>query len=639
MGAEGEGSGRGLASLADALRAQRAVAWVGAGASAGLYPLWTELVQLLVASARDAQRATEKELAAWTTLATTQPQEIAAQIRKHLGEERYRTRLYEIFRTPPTDQRPFTDLQAILMSLPFSGYVTTNYDGGLIEARTSLRTATEQGWTTWPDEEGMSRWTREQLDCTQKSVLYLHGHYQRTGTVVLDSQSYQEAYENALVKRLLTAIFERYTVCFVGFSLSDSWFRSFLRQVLAPYKGLPNRYRHVLTLGDDGASDEVAGWEQILDDEYSIDALRYPVTRGPDGREDHSSIGVILRSLRATDVPGVAPEPQWTSPRPAPADPATAPSADRIARKAEIRFVHATTDDEFFVERPELDAKLNRWASDEDVTVVAVTGLGGTGKTSLIGHWLKHHGAANSRFQGAFFWSFYSNRAVNALFESLSSYLSELGAPETKAISDFGRVIDGLFRIPLLLVLDGLEVLQERPDHRQFGQLQSPELGSLVAIACNDRSTKVLRHRTVSTKSLLMMTSRFPFADVEPYIGSFGRAMRLESLHAQRVDRAPPSVGRATVARRAGGCRRDVPRASARVARPRVDAHDRRRSRVRRRPRRHRQVVTGDLGSPRSVGPSADVLLRHARPRAARGAARDLALQATGAVGADAIAR
>ena len=137
----------------------------------------------------------------------------------------------------------------------------------------------------------MSRWTRQPLDSTQKSLLYLHGHFQRSDTVVLDSQSYQEAYENALVRRLLTAIFERYTVCFVGFSLSDSWFRSFLRQVLAPYKGLPNPYRHVLTFGDDGASDEVAGLEQILDDEYSIDALRYPVTRGPDGREDHSGIG------------------------------------------------------------------------------------------------------------------------------------------------------------------------------------------------------------------------------------------------------------------------------------------------------------------------------------------------------------
>ena len=144
---EGSGGGRGLASLAEALRDQRAVAWVGAGASAGLYPLSTELVQLLASSARDAQRATDEDLAGWTKLATTQPQEIAAQIREHLGEERYRTRLSEIFRTPPTDQRPFTDLQAILMSLPFSGYVTTNYDGGLIDARTSLRTATEQGWT------------------------------------------------------------------------------------------------------------------------------------------------------------------------------------------------------------------------------------------------------------------------------------------------------------------------------------------------------------------------------------------------------------------------------------------------------------------------------------------------------------
>ena len=178
------------------------------------------------------------------------------------------------------------------MSLPFSGYVTTNYDGGLIDARTSLRTATEQGWTVCPDKDGMSRWTRQPLDSTQKSLLYLHGHFQRSDTVVLDSQSYQEAYENALVRRLLTAIFERYTVCFVGFSLSDSWFRSFLRQVLAPYKGLPNPARHVLTFGDFGTS--ASGRSDEIPRRYSSDArspVRAPTrrSRASQRRRHHTS--------------------------------------------------------------------------------------------------------------------------------------------------------------------------------------------------------------------------------------------------------------------------------------------------------------------------------------------------------------
>ena len=68
---------------------------------------------------------------------------------------------------------------------------------------------------------------------------------------------------------------------------------------------------------------------------------------------------------------------------------------------------------------------------------------------------------------------------------------------------------------PLLLVLDGLEVIQEGPAGDGFGRLLDGTLREVLAGACQ------LPHR-----GLVVLTSRFPFADLERFDG--GRARMLE---------------------------------------------------------------------------------------------------------------
>ena len=74
----------------------------------------------------------------------------------------------------------------------------------------------------------------------------------------------------------------------------------------------------------------------------------------------------------------------------------------------------------------------------------------------------------------------------------------------------------GLLRaVPLVLVLDGLEVIQEGPAGGEFGRLLDGTLREVLAGACQ------FRHG-----GLILLTSRFPFADLESFDG--GRARMLE---------------------------------------------------------------------------------------------------------------
>ncbi len=93
----------------------------------------------------------------------------------------------------------------------------------------------------------------------------------------------------------------------------------------------------------------------------------------------------------------------------------------------------------------------------------------------------------------------------------------------------------GLLRaVPLLLVLDGLEVVQEGPAGDGFGRLLDGTLREVLAGACQQPHG-----------GLVVLTSRFPFADLEGFDG--GRARMLE------VPPFTPAEGSALLAAAGGG--------------------------------------------------------------------------------------
>ncbi len=154
---------------------------------------------------------------------------------------------------------------------------------------------------------------------------------------------------------------------------------------------------------------------------------------------------------------------------------------------------------------------------------IAVTGFGGLGKTALIGRWLKTADGHLPRrdLHGVFFWSFYRNRNVDSLFVSLRGFAeSDLGFRPPSPTADGLTIARLILRAcPVLLVLDGLEVLQERPGSSAYGEILEDALRRLLVAACRD-----------SHASLVVLTSRFPLIDLTRYLGASFRALDLDHL-------------------------------------------------------------------------------------------------------------
>ena len=78
----------------------------------------------------------------------------------------------------------------------------------------------------------------------------------------------------------------------------------------------------------------------------------------------------------------------------------------------------------------------------------------------------------------------------------------------------------GLLReMPLLLVLDGLEVIQESPAGSGFGRLLDGTLREVLAGACRQEHA-----------GLVLLTSRFPFADLEGFDGNSARMLEVPAF-------------------------------------------------------------------------------------------------------------
>lgn len=524
-------------TLTDALRGRKSVAFVGAGASAGMYPLWGQLIGRLADYAVMEGKAEPRDADRWKADKTFTPQQRVNTILRKLGEAHYHNFLKETFgpRRGP-DGRRYTPTHAALMRLPFHGYVTTNYDPGLEFARMELRPGClTTGTPTWQDDDEVHRWlvgddaapkeegregwlsNKPVVPQDECPILWLHGYWQRPQGIVLNSGEYSAAYKQGLYRRLFDALWIERRLVFVGFGFQDPQFTFMVREYLRDLEGARPLPRHIALLGlpaeedgsppDDGA---VREWRENLEADYYVRPLFYPV-RGA----DHSALHVLLDDVaaasgRAMPMP-YPPAAAYASPGPA------SPS-----RPSAAKWFHEPTNDDKFVGREDEIAHLDRWVRDAAVRAVGVSAVGGTGKTALVGHWLKETDGWRSRpFAGLFGWSFYQDRDPTSFLHELLLWTHEtMGTPKPKEKSHlFDQVIAVCRKHPLVIVLDGLEVLQEGPGAARHGAFLDPGLLEFLNAFCHRQ------HR-----SLAVLTSRFVFADLTRFLGTAFHQLELHGL-------------------------------------------------------------------------------------------------------------
>ncbi len=195
-----------------------------------------------------------------------------------------------------------------------------------------------------------------------------------------------------------------------------------------------------------------------------------------------------------------------------PASPSSAPP---------ILFFHPATNDALYSRRErELDW-LDECAKNPAIRIATVTGVGGLGKTSLVGHWIeKARGWQHRAFHGVFFYSFYSDRDPKHFFAAFLQFVCEQekieALPPDRPLHHLAAA--AVRKWCYLVVLDRLEVLQHDESDPHYGWINDGALNEFVARA------------GAAGPSLLVLTSRFPFPEVTREHPEAARACELPLL-------------------------------------------------------------------------------------------------------------
>jgi tetratricopeptide (TPR) repeat protein len=505
----------GLNTLEGYLASRDIVAFLGAGASAPLYPLWAGLIGELVDAAAGRLRA--PEAASCRALAAERPDEVVEIVQLKLGTAEYREVLREVLRvrSDPASGRSWTPVQELVCRCAFKAVVTTNYDPGIVDARLRVRPgASATGFMTWEDELGLDRWrTGDVFGDAELPVLFAHGQHNRPDSVVLATTEYRRAYAGKL-PQVLGRLVDGGHLAWIGFSFADQRIAAILREIaeMSGTRADPGAAaRHVAVMPWDPAAAGHDPWTLAHSAQigYGAQVVLYPAPGG-----DHSALQALLSWLA---------DPQYPSVGDLPARPSLVTSGSNQAACADgtavpVMWVPGMEPVEHFTGRKEELARMDRWAADDQVALVGASAWGGAGKTALVTRWVQE-GAAAQRpgVRGVFGWSFYADPSAEHWADLLLDWAQrEFGVPMVRRKRTAEGALAVLQTVPLLLVLDGLEVLQEGPAGDGFGRLLDGTLREVLSGAC------LQRHG-----SLVILTSRFPFADLEAFDGDRARMLEV----------------------------------------------------------------------------------------------------------------
>jgi hypothetical protein len=134
-----------------------------------------------------------------------------------------------------------------------------------------------------------------------------------------------------------------------------------------------------------------------------------------------------------------------------------------------------------------------------NVSVVALIGPGGQGKTAIVQQWLERFLEGTHRADGVFLWSFYRGKDADLCLRELYGYAAGSSRPpEVSASYCVDQLLRWLRRERWALILDGAEVAQY-DSGSWFGRFVHPELGRLLEELAGE-----------PIPGVVVLTSRFP---------------------------------------------------------------------------------------------------------------------------------
>ena len=479
-----------LEELYKLLDSEEAIALVGAGASAGLWPLWEEFLKGFVDHSLKLGKIKKSESNFFKKEAAQNPLETAQQLRNKIQDRDYFAYLQKTFKDKISPQTggAFTLTHKALLQLPIHNYITLNYDAGLTNARTALYPLATTSYFFWDQEE--ARRIRERGH--KRLVLHAHGRHDRPDSIILTLDDYRRAYDNHAFVRLVNDIFNFEKLILIGFGMTDPYIKQLFNNISKDYK--TTAFQHIAFVGLDESEMQVAHLHrEKVEMIYGARVLFYPT-------ENHHRALTNWLSMLVEKYSKTAKSQTAEEIKPLPASPKVT--------KLKDKFVHKPTDDDNYKGRVEDFKTLNRWANDPGTRTIAINGIGGQGKTAMTGRWLKHERAENLKQIPVFYWSFYEDLDVGKFLEEVVEFCRPIVDIVVGKLEPISFILNAVQKARLLLVLDGLEVLQEDAASPNHGKIFHPLLNPFLQNWVRNPH-----------QGLMLLTSRFHFPQLARWSG------------------------------------------------------------------------------------------------------------------------
>ncbi len=163
-----------------------------------------------------------------------------------------------------------------------------------------------------------------------------------------------------------------------------------------------------------------------------------------------------------------------------------------------------------FVGRKDMLETITQWYKNPEVRIGVLIGWGGVGKSALVRKWYDELEANNIQPDGIFWWGFYRNAFLEQFLNALLRYVSG-GQIEPDTIKGTweksDRIKEYIGRGAYLIILDGLEQMQEGKSGDEFGKMIHRELTELLHYLAD----------VPKAGGMCLITTRFPLKDLDEW--------------------------------------------------------------------------------------------------------------------------
>jgi hypothetical protein len=317
--------------LKAAIRSGSILPFIGAGASAPVYPTWKAFLKKEIKALKDDGLVVHlNDEAELTKLLDTDLLELASLISRLRDPVVFRAKLAATFAR--TDDAT-TIAHDIIVNLFPAGAITTNFDQSIEVSIAKIR-GNHATPICLSDEYALRRWMQNPNDPEGGAgVIHIHGVSSRPDTLILTADDYHIHYNDREAGEFIKRIWSENNLLFIGFGLSDPYLMYHAESIM---RSAQTDVKHFALIGTTDNSPLSSFVRQRLTTKWRLRPVFYGVQIREDGTEDHGELEKILADLVAALTPATSPTSPPVSLRTSEtASPAPRPPTPQWQRKLE----------------------------------------------------------------------------------------------------------------------------------------------------------------------------------------------------------------------------------------------------------------------------------------------------------------